>query len=97
MLKCTVPSAGQEKVHLLIYVRFKFTFYPHLFGSLDPCGVYDEAMMRVPRAVFILCEEVKYPHDSKPKGTEGSTMKVKFPTLPQKTAPSIEANAISIS
>ena len=42
LLKCTLPSAGQEKVHLLINVRFKFTFYAHLFGSLDPCGSYDE-------------------------------------------------------
>ena len=42
LLKCTLPSAGQEEVHLLIYVRFKFTFYLHLFGFLDPCGGYDE-------------------------------------------------------
>ena len=42
LLKCTLPSAGQEEVHLLISVRFKFTFYLHLFGFLDPCGGYDE-------------------------------------------------------
>lgn len=39
-----------------------------------------EAMMRVPRAGFILCEERKYPHDSNPKGTEGSTVKVSHPS-----------------